>query len=50
MSFIIETTPDNYQYTNQEHGTCKIGQNKLRRTLVLLFVSYNPCQIGANFL
>lgn len=44
----IETTPDNYQDTNQQHGTYKIGQ--IKTTLVLLFVSYNLCRIGANFL
>lgn len=43
----IETTPDNYQDTNQQHGTYKIGQIK---QLWFCCLSYNPCRIGANFL
>lgn len=43
----IETTPDNYQDTNQQHGTYKIGQIKL---LWFCCLCHNPCRIGANFL
>lgn len=40
MFFIIETTPDNYQDTNQQHGTYKIGQIKQLWFCCLCHITY----------